>query len=114
MYKHAHGGSSTTIRHPKSAPNSYWRQFYYSTIHEELRLDRKFSAYYHRNAPAWLLEEVTRFTPSKWLAYWDQKTGRPRKRLKPDFKKAGGPLLPGEIQRPLALRKSYYRNFYST
>lgn len=28
--------------------------------------------------PSWLVAEVDRFTPQRWLSYFDQTTGKPR------------------------------------
>jgi hypothetical protein len=68
--------------------------------------------------PAWLRNEVARFTPAKWVKYWDRHTGRKKlerpKGPRQSSKKmkytipSGGNLLPlsnREVQNRVARRR---------
>jgi hypothetical protein len=79
MYKHARGAyrvpGSERPREPR--PPAYWRTYYYSAVAQDTKTRRRFR-FHHMGAPDWLKDEVERFTPRKWLAYWDKKTGKPK------------------------------------
>jgi hypothetical protein len=74
MYKGARGLRRDDSPDPKPRPRAYWRVIYYSAIAHD---KRRFPVH-HKTAPDWLKNEVTRFTPVKWLNYWDEKTGKPK------------------------------------
>jgi hypothetical protein len=75
MYKHASGPIPVgEVRPEKPLPRSYWRRLYWPAIEHD---KRRFFRHYSGRAPQWLLDEVASFTPEKWIAYWNRRTGKP-------------------------------------
>jgi hypothetical protein len=88
MYKHAvahHTGIRLT--------RAMWRKYIYSNVQSLHRFGGSVS---DLNAPAWLLQEIERFSPRRWLAYWNLNTGQPKaEALNRKLKRA-----PARLQKP--------------
>jgi hypothetical protein len=67
MYLHAKGQNVTSLSRPD------WRVIARRDIEGLLDTDR---SPFDLDMPVWLKDEVKRFTPEKWLFYWDERTGR--------------------------------------
>lgn len=81
MYKHARGPSPVgEACRDRPLPRSYCRQVYWPAIEHD---KRGFARHYKKRAPQWLLDEVARFTPEKWIAYRGRRTGKPNRKQKP-------------------------------
>ena len=65
---------------PRTRADIRCRWYPVITHHQTLTSVR---AKYGKRFPAWLAEELGRFTPEKWLRYWSRTTGQPQKLLKP-------------------------------
>ncbi len=68
----------------KPPPRAETRRFYYRVIETELG---RFCQRYRGKAPEWLIAEVRDYTPQKWLARWDPKTGKKRAKAPRIFSK---------------------------
>jgi hypothetical protein len=63
---------------PKS--RAQLRAFWFPVIRHHTEANISVADKYGRTFPSWLEAEVDRLTPHRWLAYWDQTTGRPKSR----------------------------------
>jgi hypothetical protein len=53
------------------------RVWWYPVIEHHYLRNEDVRQKYGRKFPDWLDNEIRRFTLTKWLKYWDRKTGRP-------------------------------------
>jgi hypothetical protein len=53
-------------------------------IAQDTKTVRRFRRH-HKNASDWLKDEVERLTQTKWLAYWDKKTGQTKPNARAKF-----------------------------
>jgi len=57
------------------------RSWWYPVIEHHSEIETSVKVKYRKTFPAWLDEELNRFSPEKWLRYWDRKTGKPKNKL---------------------------------
>ena len=60
---------------PRTRPEH--RSWWYTVIAHHHAAKTSVKAKYGKKFPSWLAQEVDSFTPEKWLAHWDRKTGKP-------------------------------------
>ena len=52
--------------------------FWFPVIRHHAEVNISVADKYGLRFPSWLEAEVDRFTPQRWLVYFDQTTGKPR------------------------------------
>lgn len=55
------------------------RVFWFPVVRHHAAANISVADKYGPRFPTWLESEVDRFTPARWLAYWDPASGKPRR-----------------------------------
>lgn len=66
------------VRPPVPKSRAQLRMFWFPVIRHHAEANISVADKYGLKFPSWLEAEVDRFTPRRWLDYWDQATGKPR------------------------------------
>lgn len=69
---------SVKVRPPVPKSRAQLRTFWFPVIRHHAEANISVADKYGLTFPSWLETEVDRFTPQRWLVYFDQTTGKPR------------------------------------
>jgi hypothetical protein len=69
---------SVKIAPPVAKSRAQLRMFWFPVIRHHAEANISVADKYGRKFPSWLEAEVDRFTPERWLGYWDKASGKPK------------------------------------
>ena len=72
-------GASVRVRPPVAKTRAQLRAYWFPVIRHHAEANISVADKYGAKFPTWLESEVDRFTPKRWLEFWDQASGKPRK-----------------------------------
>lgn len=70
---------SVKVRRPAPRSRAQVRVFWFPVVRHHAEANISVADKYGGKFPSWLEAEVDRFTPVRWLAYWDPANGKPRR-----------------------------------